>query len=43
MNIHTEKTQDNPTQSVANATAGNESMSKPTFQFVDNRSQTIAH
>lgn len=42
MNTHTYKTQDNKSQSVANAVSHKQSGGKPTFQFVDDRPEAAA-
>lgn len=42
MNTHADKTQENKNQSVANATSQKQSSGESTFQFFDNRPETIA-
>lgn len=42
MNTHTDKTQENKSQSVANSVAQKLSGDEPTFQFVDNRPEAVA-
>ncbi|WLE95747.1 MAG: DUF4157 domain-containing protein [Candidatus Electrothrix communis] len=42
MNTHADKTQENKSQSVANAVAQKQGGGESTFQFVDNRPETIA-
>jgi hypothetical protein len=42
MNTHTDKTQKNKSQSVANEVSQRHGRSKTTFRFVDNRPETIA-
>ena len=42
MNTHADKTQENKSQSVANAVSQKKSSGESTFQFVDNRPETVA-
>jgi hypothetical protein len=42
MNTHADKTQENKSQSVANSISQKRHFSKSTFQFEDNRPETIA-
>ncbi len=42
MNTHTDKTQEHDNQSVANDRSQSQNQSSATFQFVDNRSSTVA-
>ena len=42
MNTHADKTQENKSNAVANTVSQKKSDSKPTFQFADNRAETIA-
>jgi len=42
MNTHADKTQENKSQSVANAVSQKQSSAESTFQFVDNRPEAIA-
>lgn len=42
MNTHADKTQENKSQSVANAVSHRQSSSESTFQFVDNRPEAVA-
>jgi hypothetical protein len=41
MNTHADKTQDNKSQSVANAVSQKQSVGESTFQFVENRSEAV--
>jgi hypothetical protein len=42
MKTHADKTQENKSQSVANAVSQKQSSGESTFQFVDNRLEAIA-